>query len=127
MFNDFGQSQPGEYWSRNKTCAALAIAFAVLSWCVAACSYAAAEEHGGQPEYRQTFIVGRYALYETAARMAVEGIAQLPNAHLVCGHVIQDRSWFIAMMFGLEAIPVGVWFLLRRVERELEKPRRRMR
>jgi hypothetical protein len=127
MFDNFVQLEADEYWSRNRTCIALAIAFAALTWCVAASSYAATEERDEQPGYRQTPVVGRQTIYRTVVRLAVEGITKIPNAHRVCGHVLRDRPWLIGMLFGLEAIPVGGWFLLGRVERELKKPRRRMR
>jgi len=127
MFDNFVQLEADEYWSRNRTCIALAIAFAALTWCVAASSYAAIEEHEALPGIGQTPIVSRRPIYRSLIRLAVEGVSQIPNAHRVCSHVLRDKPWLIGMLFGLEAIPVGAWFLLRRVERELEKPRRRMR
>jgi hypothetical protein len=114
------------FWTHTRTCVVLALAFALLSWCVAAASYSASTEPGEQPGYEALSAPatrgGRRAL---VARLAIEGIAQIPNAHHVVGYAINEKPWLLALFVGLEVIPVGAWFLMRRVERELESPKRR--
>jgi hypothetical protein len=114
------------FWNHNRTCVVLALAFALLSWSVAAASYSATTEPETQPGYETLSLpatrLGRHAL---AARLAIEGVSQIPNLHHVLSYAIWDKPWLLCLFLGLEAVPLGAWFLLRRVERELEKPRRR--
>jgi hypothetical protein len=114
------------FWTHTRTCLVLALAFALLSWCVAAASYSATMEPERQPGYGTLSLpathIGRKAL---AVRLAVEGVAQIPNLHHVVSYAVRDKPWLMGLFLGLETIPLGSWFLLRRVERELEKPRRR--
>jgi hypothetical protein len=115
------------FWTHTKTCAALALAFAALSWAVAAASYSATTDPGGQPGYEALAEVrpNRYGGRILAARLAIEAVVQLPNIHHVVSYAIWEKPWLLALFFGLEVIPVGAWFLLRHVERQLEDPRRR--
>ncbi len=115
------------FWTHGRTCLVLAVAFALLSWSIAAASYAKATEPAEQPGYEvmgalSTTSVGRRAL---AVRLAVEGVAQLPNLPHVLSYAIWEKPWLAGIFVGLEAVPLGVWFLLHRVERELATPRRR--
>jgi hypothetical protein len=105
----------------------LALAFALLSWSIAAASYAKHIEAEGQPGYEvlgwlSTTSIGRRAL---VVRLAAEGISQLPNAPHVVSYAICEKPWLAGIFVGLEIVPLAAWFLLHRVERELSAPRRR--
>jgi hypothetical protein len=120
------QSNAG-FWTHTRTCVVLALAFGLLSWSIAAASYAKYTEPDAQPGYEvlgavSTTGLGRRAL---AVRLAVEGLAQLPNAHHVVGYAIWEKPWLAGIFVGLEAVPLGAWFFLHRVERELAAPRQR--
>jgi hypothetical protein len=121
------KSESTEFWSRNKVC--IALAFAALSWAVAASSYAAANEPAGKLDYRDMSnavpIRGIAPFGFLGWRLAIVGIEEAPNAHHVIAHAISERPWLVALFLGLQTIPLGAWFLLGRVEKELEKPRQR--
>jgi hypothetical protein len=113
-------------WTHTRTCVVMALAFAGLSWAVAAASYSTSIEPQNQPGYETLSMAatnrGRRAL---GVRLAIDAVMQLPNAHCVVTYAIWDRPWLLGVFGGLEVVPLGLWFLLRRVERDFEKPRRR--
>jgi hypothetical protein len=123
MVND--RSDPG-FWTHTRTCVVLALAFALLSWAVAAASYSSATDPEGQPGYEVLRATPtRYGRRALGVRLAVEAVVQIPNVHHVLSYAISEKPWLMGLFLGLETVPVGAWFLLRRVERELENPRRR--
>jgi hypothetical protein len=119
-------NNPPGFWTHTKTCAILALAFAILSWSVAASSYSATVDPEGQPDARQIVLpVTRLRTGFLAARLAIEGVAQLPNAPHVVSYAIWEKPWLLGLFVGLEVIPLGAWFLLHHVEKQLENPRQR--
>jgi hypothetical protein len=94
------------FWTHTRTCVVLALAVALLSWCVAAASYSRSTEPETQPGYEvlraPSTPGGRRALL---VRLAIEGIAQLPNLHHVVGYAIWEKPWLMGLFLGLEAAP----------------------
>jgi hypothetical protein len=117
-----GDRSSDGFWTNTRTCAILAL----LSWSVAAASYSATTEPETQPGYEALSLPAiRGGRRGFAARLAVEAVVQLPNLHHVLSYAIWEKPWLLGIFLGLETVPVGAWFLMRRVERELEDPRRR--
>lgn len=60
-----------------------------------------------------------------ARDMWANAVAQLPNAPAVLGYVFKSRFWLVIAVAVALALAVALGVVLKRVERELEKPRRR--
>jgi hypothetical protein len=104
-----------------------ALLVAAFGWGVFAAGYAQAEEGWGRPvEYSPE---KPRPVRRSWVRVLVEfiwnGIVHLPMFPTVVMWNIQNRFWMIGVILGLEACVLVGGSVMKRVERELQTPRRR--
>lgn len=77
-------------WSSTKTCVALAIAWAVIVWGLAANAY-----HVFEARSQNVPVVGgrRIGLGRLIGVFVYQSVAQLPNAMQVISHAVAEKKW----------------------------------
>ena len=57
--------------------------------------------------------------------LVINAFVQIPKLPRVLGFVVRRHAWFLPVVIAAEGLTVGLFFFMRKVERELNGPRPR--